>query len=106
MSALEDRLAFQLKACRLPTPEREYVFAKPRKFRFDFVWVKQKVAVEVNGAVWSHGRHTRGGGATSDAEKLSLAAVAGYRVLVVTAAHIDSGQAVTWIEQALGGAKP
>jgi very-short-patch-repair endonuclease len=75
--------------------------AKPRRFRFDFAFVAQKLAVEVQGAVWTRGRHTRGGGATSDAEKLSLAAVGGWRVIVATAEHVDSGQAVAWIEQAL-----
>ena len=101
MSRLEDELAFHVHAYRLPPPEREYRFAAPRRYRFDFCWPDRKVALEVQGGVWTGGRHTRGRGATSDAEKLSLAAAGGWRVLVVTAAHIRSGEAVRWIEQAL-----
>ena len=95
-------LAFQLRACKLPQPLREFRFAPPRKFRFDFAWPAQKVACEVQGAVWAGGRHTRGGGAEADAEKLSLAAVAGWRVILVTGRHIENGSALTWIEAALG----
>ena len=102
MSELETMLAFQLRACKLPPPTREFRFAPPRRYRFDFAWVPQKVACEVQGAVWANGRHTRGAGAESDAEKLSLAAVGGWRVLVVTGRHIENGSALTWIEAALG----
>jgi hypothetical protein len=102
VSALEDRLAFQLRACRLPQPEREYRFAKPRRWRWDFCWPDKLVAVEVQGGVWMvKGRHTTGRGATSDAEKFSTAAVLGWRIILATAEHVDSGQAVAWIEQAL-----
>jgi hypothetical protein len=105
MSALEEQLAFQIRACRLPPPQREYVFAKPRRWRWDFCWPDHLIACEVQGGVWSRGRHTRGKGATADAEKFSVAAVQGWRVIVVVEAHITSGQAVTWIEQALNWPK-
>lgn len=103
MSDLEEQLAFQLRAIGTVTPVREFRFAPPRRFRFDFAWPSVKLACEVQGGVWTDGRHTRGGGAETDAEKLSLAAVAGWRVLVVTRTHIESGAALRWIEAALGG---
>ena len=65
----------------LPTPHLEYVFAPPRKWRFDFAWPEQKVALEVEGAVWTRGRHTRGSGFVKDMEKYNLAAIMGWRVL-------------------------
>jgi len=101
MSALEDRLLFQIKACRLPAPEREYVFAKPRKWRFDFAWPAMLVAVECEGAVWTGGRHVTGQGFTADCEKYNTAALRGWVVLRVTDAHVKSGQALAWIERAL-----
>jgi very-short-patch-repair endonuclease len=101
MSDLEQQLAFQVRAAKLPEPVREFRFSPPRRFRFDLSWPDRKVACEIQGGVWTQGRHTRGAGAESDAEKLSLAAVDGWRVLVVTAKHVQSGEALTWIEQAL-----
>ena len=104
MSQLEDTLAFQIKACRLPKPEREVRFAPPRLWRFDFAWPGQGVAVECEGGVFSGGRHTRGRGFEDDCVKYNEAALLGYRVLRVTERHITSGEAITWLERALKGA--
>ena len=101
MSDLEDTLYWQIKVAGLPLPEREVALIPNRKYRFDFVWPDQKLACEVDGAVWTAGRHTRGGGFTSDAEKVSLAAGEGYRVLRVTGGQVESGAALRWIELAL-----
>lgn len=102
MSALEDLLVFQLRAVKVPAPVREFRFAPPRRWRFDLAWPDRRIAVEVQGGVWTAGRHTRGRGAEADAEKLSCAAVGGWRVLLVTRTHIESGAAVRWVEAALG----
>jgi hypothetical protein len=49
MSLLEDELAWGLRAAGIIPPEREYVFAEGRRFRFDFAWPRQRLAVEVDG---------------------------------------------------------
>lgn len=100
-SSLEQELLWQIRMAKVLEPVGQLRFAKPRRFAFDMAWPDRKLALEVNGAVWTQGRHTRGAGAESDAEKLSLAAIHGWRVLVVCAKHIRSGQALNWIEQAL-----
>ena len=100
-SALERTLLFQVQAARLEVPVCQLRFAPPRRYRFDLAWPARKLACEINGGVWTQGRHTRGAGAESDAEKLTLAALAGWRVLVVTGRHIKSGQALNWIEAGL-----
>lgn len=102
-STLEQELAWQIWVTKLPQPEREYRFAPPRRFELDFAYPAQKIGIEVNGAIWVQGRHTRGTGASSDAEKLSLAAIHGWRILVVVGEHIRDGRAIKWIEQALAG---
>lgn len=79
----------------------EYAFAPGRRFRFDVAWPARKIALEVDGGVWTGGRHTRGRGATSDAEKFSLAAILGWRVLRATTQQVRSGQAVAWVQAAL-----
>lgn len=101
MSALEESLAIQIRACKLPVPVRELRFAPPRRFRFDFCWPDKLLAVEVDGGSWVNGRHSRGTGIDSDCEKLALAMLDGWRVLRVTGTHIKSGQAIQWIERAL-----
>lgn len=63
-----------------PAPVREFVFAKPRRWRFDFAWPSRKVAVEIEGGVWSGGRHTRGGGFIGDCEKYNEACFCGWQV--------------------------
>lgn len=68
----------------LPSPVPEFVFAPPRKFRFDWAWIEQKVALEVEGAVWVQGRHTRGSGFLKDIDKYNRAVVLGWRVVRCT----------------------
>lgn len=101
VSALEDALLFQLRALKLPEPVRELAFAKPRRWRFDFAWPDAMLACEVEGGVWSGGRHTRGAGFEADAEKYATALLLGWRVLKVTGKQVASGQAIDWLEQAL-----
>lgn len=103
---LEDVLAGQIKAHRLPRPEREHRFHEVRLWRFDFAWPEFMVAVEVDGASWIQGRHTRGAGFERDAEKLNAAAVAGWLVLRYTDVKVRSGFAVREIEDVLRKRRP
>ena len=64
---------------KYPAPVDEYRFALPRRWRFDFAWVSQKIAVEVEGNAW----HVRGGGKhmqDSDLQKYNIATAQGWRV--------------------------
>lgn len=76
------RVAVQLgcKAVGIPEPIAEHRFSPPRKFRFDWCWEAQKVALEVQGAIWTQGRHSRGSGLLREHEKLNLAASQGWKV--------------------------
>lgn len=74
---------------KLPQPLREYRFSPKRRFRFDLAWPKNKLAVEIDGGVWSGGRHTRGAGFERDAEKLNLAISLGWKVLRFTPQQLD-----------------
>lgn len=64
-------------------PEREYKFDEinKRKWPFDFAWPEHKIALEIEGAVWTNGRHTRGSGFVKDLEKYNEAAMQGWAVL-------------------------
>jgi very-short-patch-repair endonuclease len=69
-------------------PVREYVFAPPRRWRFDFAWVKQRVAVEIEGGLWMRGRHTTAKGMLADMDKYNAAAALGWFVLRFAAEHL------------------
>lgn len=101
MSDLEDLLFQHIKLVGLPTPEREYRFAPPRRYRADFAYPERKLLIEVEGGVWTRGRHTRGKGFTNDCEKYNLAALNGWNILRFTAEQIQTGMAVSTIEQML-----
>ena len=100
-SDLEAALIWQLKSAKLPDPVAEYRFHPPRRWRFDLCWPDHRLAVECEGGVWTGGRHTRGAGFEADLEKYNTAAMDGWRVLRYSGRHIDSGLALTEIEQAL-----
>lgn len=93
LSTGEEQFALHC-ACYRINPEREYVFAAPRKWRADFAFVEEKIIVEIEGAVWSGGRHTRGTGFSSDCEKYNAAAILGYRVLRFTTDMVVTGRAI------------
>jgi hypothetical protein len=62
-------------------PVAEYKFHDTRKWRFDFAWPDSKVALEVQGGIFSGGRHTRGPALLKEMEKLNMAARTGWKVL-------------------------
>lgn len=95
MTDLANTLAFWCEQdARIPSPIRELRFEPDRGWRFDLAWPEPKVAVEVHGGEWSGGRHVRPAGFSADAEKLTAAAVHGWRVLVFTGQDVTRWQ--TW----------
>lgn len=97
-----------LKREGLPIPMTEFAFAPPRKWRFDFAFIADpvglppvRVAVEVEGAVWTRGRHTRGSGFVKDMEKYNTAATLGWRLLRVTPQQLCTLDTITLIKRAL-----
>lgn len=101
LSDLEAELAFQIKALGLPEPEREHRFDPVRRWRFDFAWPADRLAVEVQGAIYARGKHGRGTGIEKDHEKANAAVLAGWRVLTYSRVPIQSGQALEQIKEAL-----
>jgi hypothetical protein len=92
-------LAVQLKAVGLPYA-MEVEFHPSRKWRLDFV-VAGAIAVEVMGAVFKQGRHTRGKGYEEDCEKQNEAEIRGFTYLRVTPTHVLNGKALEWIQRAV-----
>jgi very-short-patch-repair endonuclease len=72
-----------LKDERLPLPVREYRFYPERRWRADYCWIDHLLILETEGAVWTHGRHTRGSGFVKDIEKYNMMTLLGYRLIRV-----------------------
>lgn len=83
-SLAEQKMLALFAASGLPPPEREVRIVPDRLFRFDFVWMQSRLAVELHGATFTHGRHVSGRGFNLDREKHRLAVLAGYRCLEYT----------------------
>jgi very-short-patch-repair endonuclease len=100
-SKLEEMFAQQIAWTNLPRPEREYRFHPKRKWRLDFAWPSQKLALEVEGGIWIKGRHTHPVGFTKDKEKYNAATILGWRLLRVDNHDIENGVALDLIITAL-----
>ena len=98
---LELELLAQIRMVGLPEPIREYKAIEGRQFRFDFAWPDNNLLVEVQGAIFVKGGHSSGVGIMRDHEKHNLATLAGFRILYVNSATIDSGEAIRDIEKVL-----
>jgi len=62
----------------------EFQFHPVRKWRYDYAIPECKVAIEVEGGIWTEGRHTRPLGFLGDMAKYNAGAVLGWRILRVT----------------------
>jgi len=94
-SQLEERFANVWKILGGPEPERELQFHDERKWRFDFAWPAEKVAIEIEGGTWTQGggRHNRAAGFASDCVKYNAATLAGWKVFRITSDMLDQDPA-------------
>jgi hypothetical protein len=65
----------------LPVPKAEKLFYTGRKWRFDYFFPAELVAVEIEGGAYKYGRHNRPHGFFADMEKYNAAAEMGIRLL-------------------------
>lgn len=91
----EETLAFQLTLHKIPF-QREVQFAKPRRWRADFI-LPRHIMVEVEGGTWGISRHTTGVGYEKDLEKYNQASINGYTVLRYTTGQVMNGTAINQI---------
>jgi hypothetical protein len=94
-------LELQCRAAGQPEPVREFRFHTTRRWKFDYAWPLENLAVEVEGGAWTNGRHTRGKGYLGDMEKYNEAALHGWTVLRVTPQQVRTGYALSLVDRAL-----
>lgn len=107
----------------LPEPIPEYHFVEGRKWAFDWLfqseiqhpggrrrgWLYERVAVEIQGGLFATdsgkgpGRHTQGAALLKEYEKLNMAQILGYKVLLVTPKQVKSGEVFSLVKHALYG---
>ena len=97
----EAKLARELRTLKIDF-EQEFRFHPDRKWRADFYLIDKKILVEVEGGIWSGGRHTRGKGYIGDMEKYNAATALGYRVIRFSTDQVKSGHAIQQIEKMVG----
>ena len=81
---------------------REYRFSPDRKFRFDFAIPERMIAIEVEGGIWSGGRHTTPQGFLRDIVKYNLAVCSGWKVLRFTSDMVEAYIPVPMVLALLG----
>lgn len=86
----------------LPLPTPEYRFHPTRRWRMDYAWPEHRVALEVEGGVWTGGHHTRGSGFLGDIEKYNMAATLGWRILRCQPKELLTMATVELVRSALG----
>lgn len=119
MTTLPPLFKAALVRAKLPMPVAELKFHPTRKWRMDFGWWtywqdvvstpgevtrRPGLALEVEGAVWVQGRHTRGSGFVKDMEKYNEAAALGWRIIRVQPKDLCTKATMDLIRRALEAA--
>lgn len=79
----ENAFEFLWKAIGGPELKREHRFCE-RMWRFDFAHQDTRTAIEIEGGVWTKGRHNTGAGFSEDRVKYNRAALLGWHVFSLT----------------------
>ena len=102
-SSLELSFFWQLRAAKIVGYVMEHKFHPTRRWRFDFCWPEEKIAVEIEGGTWSGGRHTTGSGFKRDCEKYNHAAMMGFYVYRFTGDMVKNNEAIEFMKEVMNG---
>lgn len=94
----EETMAQHLAAYKIPFT-REYKFYPLRNWKFDFLLVGTKIAIEIEGSIWVGGGHSRGSAIERDMEKFNHASIENWRVLRFSTGMVTSGKAIDFIKR-------
>jgi hypothetical protein len=94
-------------ALNVPEPIAEFRFHPTRRWRIDFYFEAngRKVGLEVEGGVWTNGRHTRGKGFIKDIEKYNTMSEMGIVLLRVTPDQLLNVSTIEMIRKCLHNEK-
>lgn len=101
-SQWEDQMVSMVEAATTYKVEREFRFHQTRRWRFDCAIPELMVALEMEGGVWSGGRHVNPLGFEKDLEKYNTATMMGWAVYRLVPRMLNQG----WIEKIFDKEKP
>lgn len=90
----------------IPAPSREVRFHSVRMWRFDYAWPDLRVALEIEGGIWTGGAHGRGTGIARDIEKYNYAGAMGWVVLRCTPSSLIKGETIGFVKAAMNCQRP
>lgn len=107
-SELERLALATLTKAGLRPPEMQYYFGRPRQWRADFAYPRERVMVEIQGGTWAkkRGGHSTGSGIQADMVKHNAAALLGWVVLCYSDHGIKDGSMVEDVRRALAMRAP
>ena len=79
----------------------ELRFHPARRWRFDYAIPELKIALEVEGGIYTGGRHTRPKGFLGDIEKYNTAATMGWMLLRTTPSQLFTSATKQWLDKAI-----
>lgn len=82
---------------------KEYRFHPKRLWRFDYALPDYKIALEVEGGVWTQGRHTRPQGFLGDVDKYNTATLMGWRLFRTTPEQLYTQKTLGMLKAAVLG---
>ena len=100
-NTLRDKTFLQLcKVHGLKEPEREFKFHPKRRWRFDFAFPLEKIAIEVQGGIFmKKSGHNSGIGILQDYEKYNNAVISGWRVLQINSPDLNKVETMEMIKK-------
>lgn len=76
--------------------ERYAKSKRSKRYRADFAHIPSKTIVEIQGGVFSGGRHVRASGYERDCRKFNLATIGGWKVFLLTT---QTAKETFWLER-------
>lgn len=92
---LEKKFRTMWDVCNMEMPFLEMLLCREHrpwtetKHRIDFAHLRTKVAIEIEGGIWTEGRHTRGEGFEADCLKYNRLTMEGWAVIRLTSSMLD-----------------
>ena len=96
-SALADKFEYLWRLWNGPELVREYRFHVQRRWRFDYYHAATMTAIELEGGLYSEGRHVRASGYRNDLEKYNAASMQGIVILRLGTGQVDAAHIAEFV---------